>query len=85
MDREFTYNLIRRIGTISINRRDGRRWRKEINIVSWNGREPRIDIREWSEDHEIMSKGITMTSTEMRKLYKILDDFYKAEENEATA
>jgi hypothetical protein len=27
-------------------------WTKELNLVSWNGREPKYDIREWSPDHE---------------------------------
>ena len=87
MDRTFYYNIINHIGTISVSRRDGRRWKKEINVVSWNGKDPKIDIREWSEDHEMMKMGITLTGTEMRELYKILYYYYKSieEENETTA
>lgn len=45
-------------------------WRKEINIVSWNGEEPRYDIREWDESHTRMSKGIRLTEDEFAKLVR---------------
>ena len=37
-----------------LERYEGREvpWTKEINVVSWNGGEPKIDIRDWSESHE---------------------------------
>ena len=42
---------------------DGREtpWTREVNLVSWNGKPPKIDIRDWSESHERMSRGITLT------------------------
>ena len=52
-------------------------WRREINLVSWNDKEPKIDIREWSPDHERMSRGITLTETEAEKLVKALSDRYR--------
>ena len=48
------------------NGKDG--WNRELNIVSWNGGPAKFDIREWSEDHRHMSKGITLSMTEARKL-----------------
>ena len=36
-------------------------WTKELNLISWNGNEPKYDIRPWSEDHQKMGKGITLT------------------------
>ena len=36
-------------------------WRKEANIVSWNGGQPKVDIRDWSCDYRRMSRGITLT------------------------
>lgn len=43
-------------------------WSKELNLVSWNDREPKFDIREWSQDHTSMGKGVTMTKEEMDAL-----------------
>ena len=43
-------------------------WRKEVNIVSWNEGPAKLDIRDWSEDHEKMSRGITLTADEMQRL-----------------
>ena len=52
------------IGTIDVI--DGReeKWTKEVNVVAWNGGNPKIDIREWSPDHSRMTRGITLTEKE---------------------
>ena len=68
---EFT--IIKWLGNLS-KRTDnkGEIWTKEVNIVSWNGRQPKIDIREWSADHTRMSKGITLTDAEADRLMEVL-------------
>ena len=44
------------------------------NLVSWNGREPKYDLRDWSENHEKMGKGITLSEEEAIKLRNILNN-----------
>lgn len=39
------------IQTIAILSEGSKGWRKELNLISWNGRDPKYDIRDWSEDH----------------------------------
>lgn len=46
-------------------------WKKEVNMVSWNDRPAKIDIRDWDEKHEKMGKGITMTTEELQTLIKL--------------
>jgi len=41
-------------------------WTKELNLVSWNGNDAKYDIRSWSEDHQKMGKGITLTKEELK-------------------
>lgn len=48
-------------------------WQKEINLVSWNEREPKYDIRDWAPDHEKMGKGITLNYEELKKLKELLN------------
>lgn len=43
-------------------------WKKELNLVAWNGNEAKYDIREWDEHHERMGKGITLSQWEMQKV-----------------
>ncbi|MBV7504808.1 hypothetical protein KW850_05955 [Bacillus sp. sid0103] len=43
-------------------------WTKELNLISWNGREPKFDIREWDPNHEKMGKGVTLSKEEMDQL-----------------
>ena len=48
-------------------------WKRELNLVSWNGREPKYDLRDWDENHTRMGKGITLTKEEVEKLKEILE------------
>ena len=50
---------------------------KEVNLISYGGRDPVIDIRSWYEDEDgekKMSKGITLKKDEAAKLRDILED-----------
>lgn len=49
-------------------------WAKEVNLVSWNGSEPKFDIREWSPTHEQLSRGITLKPVEMKVVVDLLKD-----------
>lgn len=46
--------------------------KKELNKISWNGEEPKYDIRDWAPEHEKMGKGITLSEKEMAKLKTLL-------------
>lgn len=43
-------------------------WQLEFNLVSWNGNEPKYDLRPWNEDHSKCGEGITLTEDELKKL-----------------
>ncbi|TRM10723.1 hypothetical protein FH966_02760 [Lentibacillus cibarius] len=58
--------------TIGVLSESSKGWTKELNIVSWNDREPKYDLRDWSPDKEKMGKGITMTEEELENLKKLL-------------
>jgi hypothetical protein len=49
-------------------------WQKEVNMVSWNDRKPKLDIRDWGPNHEKMGKGITLNSEELKKLKELMED-----------
>ncbi|MBZ4683227.1 MAG: hypothetical protein JG768_651 [Fusobacteriales bacterium] len=65
------FEIIEKLGILS---EGSRGWKKEINLVSWNDRKAKIDIRDWDENNEKMGKGITLTKEELKKLKKILDE-----------
>ena len=48
---------------------------KELNLVSWNGREPKYDLRTWSPEG-IALKGLTLTEEEAKELYKALGNMF---------
>jgi hypothetical protein len=66
---DITHDIQKNYGVLS-EEKGG--WRKELNLVSWNGRNPKLDIRDWSPDHEKMGKGITFTREEAAKLLELL-------------
>jgi hypothetical protein len=68
---EIRFEIIKKMGIIS-EKSNG--WSKELNFVSWNGREPKYDIREWAPEHEKMTKGLTFTKEELQKLKELLND-----------
>ena len=67
MKEEFSYEILEEVAVLSENARG---WRKELNLISWNGRPPKFDLREWAPDHEKMGKGITLTNEEFAELSK---------------
>lgn len=68
---DFQYEVVEKIGVISTSPSG---WTKELNLVSWNGRPPKFDIRDWSPDHEKMGKGLTFSNEEMKELQDFLAD-----------
>lgn len=66
---EMKFEIVQHFGVLK-ERKNG--WKKEVNKVSWNDSEPKWDIREWNEDHDKMSRGITLNETEMENLFGIL-------------
>lgn len=49
-------------------------WKKELNLISWNDKDAKYDIRDWAPEHEKMGKGTTLTIEELRKLRDILNE-----------
>jgi len=74
---EIKYEIIEHVGILSESPRG---WTKELNIVSWNDRDPKFDIREWSPEHDKMGKGITLTKEEIFSLKEILNAIESVEE-----
>jgi hypothetical protein len=66
---EISFDIVKHLGVIS-EEKSG--WKKELNMVSWNGRNPKLDLRDWSPDHEKMGKGVTLSQDEAEKLAELL-------------
>ncbi|MBN2260621.1 MAG: YdbC family protein [Clostridiales bacterium] len=68
---EIKYEIIETIGVVA---ETSKGWSKELNLISWNDRDAKYDIRDWSPDHEKMGKGITLSKEELEKLKEILNN-----------
>ena len=64
------YEITKQIGILS---ESAKGWTKELNLISWNDREPKYDLRDWAPEHERMGKGTTLTVEELRELKDILN------------
>jgi hypothetical protein len=61
------YEIVQRIAILS-----GKgKWTKEINLISWNDRPPKYDLRDWNHDEGKMGKGITLTEEELSNFHKV--------------
>ncbi|QGU95443.1 hypothetical protein GOM49_10395 [Clostridium bovifaecis] len=68
---DIKYEIKETIGIIS---ELAKGWSKELNIISWNGRDSKFDLRDWAPEHEKMGKGITLSAEELKKLRDILNE-----------
>ena len=67
---EITHEIVEELGVLS---ETSRGWTKELNLISWNGREAKFDIRDWVPGHEKMGKGVTLSRAEMQAVKEIID------------
>ena len=70
-DKELDFTIVDELGVLSTSPKG---WTKELNLISWNGREPKYDIRDWAPEHAKMGKGVTLSEEEIGALKKLLSE-----------
>jgi len=68
---DFKYEVTKHIGVLS---EGSKGWTKELNLISWNGREPKYDIRDWAPEREKMGKGVTLSDEELESLKRLINE-----------
>ena len=66
---EITFNIAKHIRVLSEGTAG---WKKEVNLVAWNNGATKLDIRDWDEEHQHMSRGITLNNGETEALGKLI-------------
>lgn len=66
---DFSYEIIKEIAVLSQSKSG---WTKELNLISYGGRDAKYDIRDWAPGHEKMGKGVTLQKEELLKLLDVL-------------
>ena len=69
--KELTKEIVESYGVLSTSFSG---WTKELNKVSWNGKEAKYDLREWDPTHEKVGKGVTLTEEEFQELKNIISN-----------
>lgn len=67
---DLKFEITEKIGVLSTSSKG---WSKELNLVSWNDRPARYDIREWAPDGQSMGKGVTLSKEEVIALRELLN------------
>lgn len=67
--KDIQYEIVKEIAVLSTGDSG---YTKEINLISWNGAEPKYDIRSFSPNREKCGKGVTLTEAEAGKLLAAL-------------
>ena len=68
---DIKYEIVKKVGVLS---KSASGWAKELNLISWNDREPKYDLRDWSADGEKMGKGVTLSKEELSALKELLNN-----------
>lgn len=68
---DIKYEIKETIGELS---ESSKGWKKELNLISWNDKTPKFDIRDWDTEHKKMGKGVTLTNDELKKLRDLLNN-----------
>ena len=71
MPTKITFTIEEELGDLSVASNG---WKKQLTYTSWNGRNPKFDLRSWSDDHNAMTKGLTLTKEEIIKLKEISNE-----------
>ena len=69
---DLKYEIVKELGVIGEGTKG---WAKEVNLVCWNDRPAKFDIRDWNENHEKMGKGVTLSKDEMLRLLEVIQAF----------
>ncbi|HET9587317.1 MAG TPA: YdbC family protein [Anaerolineales bacterium] len=69
---DIRYEIVMQLGVLS---QSGSGWTKEVNLISWNDRPPKYDIRDWSADHSQMGRGVTLSREELLALRDLLNQW----------
>ena len=67
---DIRYEIVQKVGVLSTSASG---WAKELNLISWNDREPKYDLRDWSADGSKMGKGVTLSKDEILALKELLN------------
>ena len=67
---DIKYEIVKKVGVRS---KSASGWAKELNLISWNDRDPKYDLRDWSADGANMGKGVTLSKEELIALKELLN------------
>jgi hypothetical protein len=67
---DIKFKIKETVGTLS---ESSKGWNKELNLINWNDKEAKYDIRDWDSEHKKMGKGVTLSVEELRKLRDVLN------------
>ncbi|AXG90792.1 hypothetical protein AGE29_03040 [Clostridium botulinum] len=68
---DIKFEIKDKLGVIS---ESSKGWTKELNLISWNGKQAKYDLRDWVPEHEKKGKGVTLSAEELKSLKEILNN-----------
>lgn len=80
MSKEFSYEIIEEIGQVGKPTASG--WSTRLNLITWNGGSPKLDIRSWNEDMSRMGKGVSFSKEDAKDLALLLNSYLGIDEED---
>ena len=82
MDKNSDFKIIKHIATLP--KKEGI-WATEINLISWYGKKPVYDIRDWLPDHHEAGEGLMFTADEAKFISAALCEEFRNNERDDPA
>ena len=70
MAKDIKYEIVEEVVVLS----ESGNWSKKLTKTSWNGESPKLDIRSWNTERDLIGKGLTLTDEEADILCRALQD-----------
>lgn len=68
---DFSFEVVKDFGEVGDT---GGKWQTHLALVSFNGKEPKYDIRQWNEDMTKMGKGVQLNDGQLYDLMCMIED-----------
>ena len=70
---KYAFEIKEHIGTIYTSPGG---WTTELNVVSWDGKPAKYDLRAWDPDHKRCDRGLRLHKEDLLLLMEILKEWF---------
>ena len=75
---DIKYEVLKEIMVLSAESEKENAFHVEVNLISWNGSKPKLDIRRWDRYRQKMGKGISLSLDDAETILGAAEEIWEA-------